>query len=75
MCLKCERPWGTDADKCYVKSHNVKGMEEFEQSSSPPGVLKTGTAGTLAKMENGLTRQLTLLERCDLPNRVPLVII
>ena len=73
MCLKCERPWGTDAEKCYVKSHNVKDMEEFEQLSRD--VVKTGMAGTLAKMENGLARKVTLLERCELPNRVPLVII
>ena len=76
MCLKCEKPWGTPADKCYVKPHTVREVDDplFEKRTA---VVKTGTSGTLAKMENGLVlpNRFSLLERCELPKGRPLLII
>ena len=31
ICKKCEKPWGTLADDCYEKEHNIAGPAEPEE--------------------------------------------
>lgn len=28
MCKKCERPWGTPTEDCFVKEHNIVTVEK-----------------------------------------------
>jgi len=75
VCLKCEKPWGTESDKCFVKTHNVRDLSDFEPEPKI-GPVKTPRADTLTKIENGiLPTRKSLLERCELPKTIPLMII
>lgn len=34
LCKKCDKPWGTIADNCYEKPHNIVNLEELQEQRS-----------------------------------------
>jgi len=84
ICVKCEKPWGREAGKCFIKPHNPTDIlddEDEDENVSAFGGRKKLTrpvilpADTLAKTENGVPRKINFLEKCELPRTVPLMII
>lgn len=75
ICVKCEREWGTEADKCYIKRHTVVDLKDDDvETSTKPKDVKDQFA-TVKKVENGLLKERTFLEKCELPSTLPFPII
>ena len=41
LCKKCDKSWGTTADNCYEKPHNIVNLEELQEQRSVELISKT----------------------------------
>ena len=76
ICLKCNEDWGTDAGRCFIKSHNItdllpEGTNDLKKSENTVQdnihVMSEETQETLSD-----TNQ-TFLQKCRLPDVIPMI--